>query len=162
MLAATWPALPITELVTCLTLSAVLLLVGLTSLVLEQRRWRRVATRGDGQERRHNRYRMIRRSVLSLVLALSGPTLAIGWLFLDPVEHRTGFVYFWTAVLVFVLGMVVCAVVDAFLVWRFALVQASRLSEVEIQQWQDLRASLRRRRKTTASVGEPLQPHELN
>ncbi len=140
------PELTDQEIMACVLLATVATTIGLLLLVWEQARWRRCRRDPslDDFERSHERWRVIRRTAIAMVLVLGGPALAFGWLTIDAAQHRHAFVGFWTATLAILLTLILMGVLDAVIMLRFGLKQSARLYE---QRMHTLAEFVRRRQE---------------
>ena len=139
-------AVSLQEALTCVILSAVLTGVGAALFLWEIVRWRKLRA-GSGlseAEVRHNYWRMVRRTAISLLLVVGGPLLALGWLRIDEQEHRKAFVVFWTVVNAAALALILLAVLDALIVLRFGLKESARLREERVDALAEIVRSRRR------------------
>ncbi len=122
------------EITACLLLAVLTTAIGVMLLVWEQARWRRCRRDEslDEFERSHERWRVIRRTAIAMVLVLGGPALAIGWLTIDAAQNRRAFVGFWTAALAVLLALILMGLLDALIMVRFGLKQSARLYEQRV------------------------------
>jgi len=137
------------EFAVCVLLASLATAAGTVLLVWEQLRWRRNRQNAalEADERRHEWWRMLRRTLVACVLVVGGPVLAIGWLTIDAVAQRKAFVAFWTAALAVLLALILTGILDALIMLRFGLKQSAKLYEKRL----DALAEFARRRTSQAA-----------